>query len=116
MLLFFKCQLSKQWFVIEFHQEDLAKNKRAVGSYTDKTVENVKDGAASKAMAKMDKKERREITDHSWLKQEAVRYKQEVILLKLHCYNANVRAYSSVFSMFLKTMILELFYGFYKGA
>ncbi|XP_063721570.1 uncharacterized protein LOC134848141 isoform X3 [Symsagittifera roscoffensis] len=62
----------------KFHQEDLAKNKRAVGSYTDKTVENVKDGAASKAMAKMDKKERREITDHSWLKQEAVRYKQEV--------------------------------------
>lgn len=62
----------------KFHQEDLAKCKREVGSFTDKTVENVKDGAAEKAMAKMDKKERREITDHSWLKHEAVRYRGEV--------------------------------------
>ena len=66
-------------FVLEFHQEDLAKCKREVGSLTDKTVETVKDGAAEKAMAKMDKKERREITDHTWLKQEAIRYKSDSI-------------------------------------
>ena len=58
------------------------KSKRDVGTAAEKTVENVKSGAAEKAMGQLDKKERREITDHSWLKQESVRYKEEVEILE----------------------------------